>query len=94
MSVGDERTSAYEAGLARHLREQDVAVVETDRLDRKARRWQGKSDPVDAEAAARPDLAQRAPPAYPSSATAGWRPCGACASSASARSADALTCQR
>lgn len=33
-------------------------MVEVDRPDRKARRWQGKSDPVDAEAAARAALAQ------------------------------------
>lgn len=57
--VGVEGTGAYGAGLARYLREQDVSVVEIDRPDRKARRWQGKSDPVDAEAAARAALAQR-----------------------------------
>ncbi|MFD9136030.1 IS110 family transposase [Streptomyces bottropensis] len=57
--VGVEGTGAYEAGLARHLREQDVAVVEIGRPDRKARRCQGKSAPVDAEAAARAALAQR-----------------------------------
>ncbi|MEV0056039.1 transposase [Saccharopolyspora shandongensis] len=47
------------AGLARYLREHDVTVVEIDRPDRKARRWQGKSDLVDAEAAARAALAER-----------------------------------
>ncbi|MFB7912317.1 IS110 family transposase [Kitasatospora sp. NPDC056076] len=57
--VGVEGTGAYGAGLARHLREQDVTVVEIDRPDRKARRWQGKSDPVDAEAAARAALSAR-----------------------------------
>jgi transposase len=57
--VGVEGTGAYGAGLARYLREHDVAVVEIDRPDRKARRWQGKSDPVDAEAAARAALARR-----------------------------------
>ncbi|WP_327392156.1 IS110 family transposase [Streptomyces sp. NBC_01186] len=57
--VGVEGTGAYGAGLAVHLREQDVPVVEIDRPDRKTRRWQGKSDPVDAEAAARAALAQR-----------------------------------
>jgi transposase len=57
--VGVEGTGAYGAGLARYLREQDVSVVEIDRPDRKARRWQGKSDPVDAEAAARAALANR-----------------------------------
>jgi len=57
--VGVEGTGAYGAGLARYLREQEVAVVEIDRQDRKARRWQGKSDPVDAEAAARAALSAR-----------------------------------
>lgn len=57
--VGVEGTGAYGAGLARYLREQDITVVEIDRPDRKARRWQGKSDPVDAEAAARAALARR-----------------------------------
>ena len=57
--VGVEGTGAYRAGLARYLREQQGTVVEIDRPDRKARRWQGKADPVDAEAAARAALAAR-----------------------------------
>ncbi|MGA9857693.1 MAG: IS110 family transposase [Solirubrobacteraceae bacterium] len=56
--VGIEGTGVYGAGLARFLRTKGVAMVEVDRPDRKARRWQGKSDPVDAEAAARAALAQ------------------------------------
>jgi transposase len=56
--VGVEGTGVYGAGLARVLAAQGVAMVEVDRPDRKARRWQGKSDPVDAEAAARAALAQ------------------------------------
>jgi transposase len=56
--VGVEGTGAYGAGLARFLSGQGVAMVEVDRPDRKARRQQGKSDPVDAEAAARAALAQ------------------------------------
>ncbi|MEQ4305954.1 IS110 family transposase [Plantactinospora sp. B6F1] len=55
--VGVEGTGAYGAGLARHLRAAGIRLVEVDRPDRKARRWQGKSDPVDAEAAARAALA-------------------------------------
>jgi transposase len=55
--VGVEGTGAYGAGLARFLRAAGVAMVEIDRPDRKTRRWQGKSDPVDAEAAARAALA-------------------------------------
>lgn len=58
--VGVEGTGVYGAGLARYLHSQLVPVVEVDRPDRKTRRWQGKSDPVDAEAAARAALAARA----------------------------------
>jgi transposase len=58
--VGIEGTGVYGSGLAAHLREQGVDMVEVDRPDRKARRWQGKSDPVDAEAAARAALAAKA----------------------------------
>jgi transposase len=52
-AVGVEGTGAYGAGLARHLAERGVHVVEVDRPDRKTRRAKGKSDPIDAEAAAR-----------------------------------------
>src|SRR5690625_4509974 len=48
--VGVESTGAWGAGLARHLRAEDVEVIEVDRPDRKARRFEGKSDPIDAEA--------------------------------------------
>jgi hypothetical protein len=58
--VGIEGTGAYGAGLALHLRVAGVELVEVDRPDRKARRQQGKSDPVDAEAAARAAQAGRA----------------------------------
>lgn len=57
--VGIEGTGAYGAGLARYLHTAGVMMVEIDRPDRKTRRWQGKSDPVDAEAAARAALAGR-----------------------------------
>ena len=65
--VGIEGTGVYGAGLAQYLRVAGVAFVEIDRPDRKTRRWQGKSDPVDAEAAARAALAGRAhrPPQAP-----------------------------
>lgn len=55
--VGVEGTGTYGAGLSRHLRDHGVEVVEVDRPDRKTRRLRGKSDPVDAEAAARAVLA-------------------------------------
>ena len=55
--VGVEGTGAYGAGLARLLRDQQVEVIEVDRPDRKTRRFQGKSDPIDAIAAAKTALA-------------------------------------
>jgi transposase len=58
--AGVEGTGVYGAGLARYLHRHGVDLVEVDRPDRKTRRWQGKSDPVDAEAAARAALATRA----------------------------------
>jgi transposase len=58
--VGVEGTGSYGAGLARHLSSAGIPVVEVDRPDRKARRSQGKSDPIDAEAAARAALSGRA----------------------------------
>ncbi len=58
--VGIEGTGAYGAGLAMVLHLAGVAMVEVDRPDRKTRRWQGKSDPVDAQAAARAAQAKRA----------------------------------
>jgi len=55
-SVGVEGTGAYGAGLARHLTQEGVVVVEVNRPDRQRRRQRGKSDTVDAEAAARAAL--------------------------------------
>ena len=54
--VGVEGTGAYGAGLARHLGREGVEVVEVNRPNRQARRRRGKSDTVDAEAAARAAL--------------------------------------
>jgi transposase len=50
---GIEGTGSFGAGLARFLRAEGQVVVEVNRPDRQARRRRGKSDPVDAEAAAR-----------------------------------------
>ena len=55
--AGIEGTGAYGAGLARHLRDAGIELREIDRPDRKTRRFAGKSDPLDAEAAARAALA-------------------------------------
>ncbi|MFJ7201077.1 MULTISPECIES: IS110 family transposase [unclassified Streptomyces] len=52
LALGMEGTGAYGAELARFLTTHGVTVVEVDRPDRKARRTNGKSDPVDAYAAA------------------------------------------
>ena len=60
MLVGVEGTGSYGAELAALLQQVGVAVVEVDRPDRAARRRDGKSDPLDAEAAARAALAGRA----------------------------------
>jgi transposase len=51
--VGVEGTGAYGNGLTNYLAGQSVSVIEVDRPDRKTRRSAGKSDPLDAEAAAR-----------------------------------------
>jgi transposase len=58
--AGVEGTGAYGAGLARFLTAENVVVVEVDRPDRKTRRDQGKSDPIDAYAAARAAASGRA----------------------------------
>jgi transposase len=55
--VGVEGTGSYGAGLTRFLLDHGVGVVEVDRPDRRTRRQRGKSDPIDAEAAARAVLA-------------------------------------
>ncbi len=59
-AVGIEGTGTYGAGLARFLTAEGVTLIEVDRPDRAARRLHGKSDPVDAEAAARAVLSGRA----------------------------------
>lgn len=59
-TVGIEGTGSYGAGLTRHLHAHGIVVVEVDRPDRKTRRAQGKSDPIDADAAARAVLSGRA----------------------------------
>jgi transposase len=55
--VGVEGTGTFGAGLARFARAYGLQVVEVARPDRSTRRQQGKSDPIDAEAAARATLA-------------------------------------
>jgi transposase len=55
-AVGVEGTGSYGAGLARHLSVHGVDVLEVLRPNRQTRRRRGKSDPADAEAAARATL--------------------------------------
>src|SRR5918993_41343 len=54
--IGVEGTGVYGAGLAEHCQQAGIALVEVDRPDRKSRRFAGKSDPLDAQAAARAAL--------------------------------------
>lgn len=56
-AFGVEGTGSYGAGLARYLRRCGERVVEVNRPDRSTRHRKGKSDPIDAEAAARAVLA-------------------------------------
>jgi transposase len=56
-AFGVEGTGSYGAGLAGFLRRHGHRVVEVNRGDRRMRRTNGKSDTVDAEAAARSVLA-------------------------------------
>jgi len=50
---GVEGTGCYGAGLARYLRGRGHQVIEVNRPDRATRHRRGKSDPIDAEMAAR-----------------------------------------
>ncbi len=51
--AGVEGTGSYGAALTRHLRAEDIVVLEVNRPDRATRRRRGKTDAIDAEAAAR-----------------------------------------
>lgn len=57
VAVGIEGCGSWGAGLARFLTERGVRVIEVNRPNRQNRRRRGKSDTVDAEAAARAVLA-------------------------------------
>lgn len=58
--IGVESTGSWGAGLTRHLSAAGVSVIEVDRPDRKARRKDGKTDTIDAVAAARAVISGRA----------------------------------
>jgi transposase len=51
--VAVESTGSYAAALVRYLRQHDVAIVEVNQPHAHTRRRVGKSDPIDAEMAAR-----------------------------------------
>jgi len=51
--VGMEGTGSFGTGLLRFLADYGVTVIEVDRPDRSGRRRNGKSDPLDAQSAAR-----------------------------------------
>lgn len=58
--VGMEGTGSYGAGLLRFLTDYGLTVIEVDRPDRSTRRRNGKSDPIDAESAARAVISGKA----------------------------------
>src|SRR5256885_17183485 len=47
--AGVEGTGAYGAGLARHMQQRGINVLEINRSDRSRRRLRGKSNPTAAE---------------------------------------------
>ena len=58
--AGIEGTSSYGAGLTRHLKAAGISVMEVERPKRRHLRRNGKSDPLDAEAASKAVLAGEA----------------------------------
>ena len=58
--AGVEGTGSYGAGLARYLKSTGITVMEVERPKRRHLKRNGKSDPKDAEAAARAVLAGEA----------------------------------
>src|SRR5437588_4063241 len=58
--AGVECTGSYGAALTRHLRAADIMVTEVNQPDKASRRRRGKTDAIDAEAAARAVLSGQA----------------------------------
>ncbi|MFE7332289.1 IS110 family transposase [Streptomyces sp. NPDC057565] len=73
VSVGVEGTSSYGSGFTRAAREAGLTVIEVNRPDKAERRRIGKSDPIDAYAAARAVVSGRATSAPKGDAVAGIR---------------------
>jgi transposase len=59
-AIAVESTGSYAAALVRYLREHDIRVIEVNQPHAHTRRRVGKSDPIDAEMAARSFLAGKA----------------------------------
>ncbi|MCW1100135.1 IS110 family transposase [Streptomyces sp. RS2] len=57
--AGVECTGSYGAALARHLRAEGIEVTEVNQPNKVVRRRRGKTDAIDAEAAARAVLPRR-----------------------------------
>lgn len=73
VAIGVEGTASYGAGFTRTARSRGHRVVEVNRPDRAERRRIGKSDPIDAYAAARAALSGRASGAPKDDTVAGIR---------------------
>ncbi|MDT0430051.1 IS110 family RNA-guided transposase [Streptomyces salyersiae] len=73
VATGVEGTASYGAGFTRAARAHGFQVVEVNRPDRAERRRTGKSDPIDAYAAARAALSGRATSAPKDDTVAGIR---------------------
>ncbi|WP_043468337.1 IS110 family transposase [Kitasatospora sp. MBT66] len=73
LAIGVEGTSSYGTGFTRAAREGGLTVVEVNRPDRAERRRVGKSDPIDAYAAARATLSGRADAAPKDDTVSGMR---------------------
>ncbi len=56
-AFGIEGTGSYGAGITRYMTRRGYRVIAVNRPDRSTRYWKGKSDPIDAEMAARSVLA-------------------------------------
>lgn len=72
-AIGVEGTASYGAGFTRAARSRGHRVIEVNRPDRAERRRIGKSDPIDAYAAARAALSGRAHAAPKDDTVAGIR---------------------
>jgi hypothetical protein len=81
-AVGVEGTSSYGSGFTRAAGEAGLTVIEVNRPDRAERRRVGKSDPIDAYAAARAVVSGRATSAPKNDAVDGVRALQAAARSA------------